>query len=240
MAHLVSNIKGKTMNTVHHKVHIWLINLIVLTSMLLAFFPTTGYAHTRQSAENTYTWSGWQPSPVADKAKNVADDSNENEDDGNPNNRVNIVNHCSDSRLRLKYGIQYNQISSKSVKPLNAATATSTGENCQTLAAAAQINLYERDATTVAPENYSVGVNYQCTNCDTRTIACQWNIPVDDLDDIPDDIEETLRDMDMPLRGGLKKLEGVTTMDEAWTRLTGLCSQFNELVQYLTVQEFDD
>ena len=118
---------------------------------------------------------------------------------GNGRNLM-VIHNCTDSQLRVRANIQVNTIPGRRVEPLNEAYAEGTCTSCQTLAIALQINLYSAErATTVAPQNYAFAINTSCTGCLTVSRAIQYNQPVDDPHNVPDDVADTVNQLEAEL-----------------------------------------
>ena len=60
--------------------------------------------------------------------------------------------------------------------------------------------VYRRGATVVAPVNRAVAVNENCTRCVTIARALQYVIPVDDCREVPREINELVRRVDLEAR----------------------------------------
>ena len=119
---------------------------------------------------------------------------------GNGRNQV-IVHNCTDQRLRVRASIQLNTIPGHVVAPLNEAYAEGSCVDCQTLAIALQIDLYNGErADEVRPENYAFALNTNCTRCVTVARAVQYVQPVDNPRRVPDDVAETVAELDRELR----------------------------------------
>ena len=92
----------------------------------------------------------------------------------------NKMRHKNDGKFRPKGRIQVNHIPGDNAQPVNDAEAYSSCTNCETFAIALQVDLISRTATTIAPQNIAVAVNYQCSHCSTSARAIQYVIRVDD------------------------------------------------------------
>jgi hypothetical protein len=118
---------------------------------------------------------------------------------GNGRNLM-ILHNCTDNQLRVRANIQVNTIPGRRVEPLNEAYAEGTCTACQTLSIALQINLYSADrATTVAPQNYAFAINTSCNGCSTVALAIQYNQAVDDPHNVPDDVADTVNQLEAEL-----------------------------------------
>ena len=93
----------------------------------------------------------------------------------------------------LRANIQVNTIPGRTADPINEAYAESSCTNCQTLSIALQIDLYSGErARTVAPQNYAIALNTNCNGCFTVARALQYVQPVEDPQHVPDDVAETV------------------------------------------------
>ena len=119
---------------------------------------------------------------------------------GGGKNIVKVTNR-TDNRLIVRGRVDFNRIPAQKVAPVNAAIAVSSCTGCQTYAVALQINLYQRGASFVAPQNGAVAVNAACTHCVTVARAVQYAIPVDDLNSVPHDVRELAKALDKELKG---------------------------------------
>jgi hypothetical protein len=120
-------------------------------------------------------------------------------------NIVKITNK-TDNRLIVRGRVDFNRIPGPDrIAPVNAAIAIGSCVGCQTYAVALQINLYQRGASVVAPQNAAVAANGGCSHCVTVARAIQYAIPVDDIGTVPNDVRELAKALDKELKG----IEGV-------------------------------
>ncbi|HEV7665243.1 MAG TPA: hypothetical protein VGQ62_17055 [Chloroflexota bacterium] len=146
---------------------------------------------------------------------------------GNGHNEV-VLHNCTDSRLRVMASIQLNTIPGRVVAPVNMAYAEGSCLECQTLAVALQIDLYNgARANEVRPENYAFAINTNCTRCMTVARAIQYAQPVDDPHDVPGDVAETVDALDRELRSIQR--DPNLGLAEAETRLNAVIQRFNAL-----------
>jgi hypothetical protein len=150
--------------------------------------------------------------------------------DGRPVNAVVVVNH-SDGRYRGDGAVDYNTIFGNSVNPLNEARAEASCTDCQTFAIALQIDLYQRGSSYVAPENYAIAINTNCTRCVTVAWAIQYVIPVADPSRVPERVRELASDLDSTLRYVMRQRD-LSTVDRIG-QINSVINQFNDLAQYL-------
>lgn len=183
-----------------------------------------------------------------DDARKRNDDGEDNEEDGitetettifdpdwrdgggGPNNIVRLRNR-QDGRFRIRGNIDLNRIHGSRVTPRNVASAVATCTDCQTVAIALQLNLYQRTAAWVAPENLAVALNIECTRCTTVAVAIQYVLPVDDPNDTPEDVDKLIREMDRELRD-IHSDKGIS-LTEAETRINTVIARFVELANSL-------
>jgi hypothetical protein len=171
------------------------------------------------------------PSPGASPGE--ATEANWNLEGGGGRNIVRVVNQ-SDARFILRGSIDLNRTPGPNVGPVNFAYSRASCADCRTLAVALQINLYERGAPKVTPQNAAVAVNVGCTGCATAAYAAQYVIPVDELQAVPRDVDALAREMDAELRGlAVAANQGSITPDDAMARLDALLERFRDLARYL-------
>jgi hypothetical protein len=119
-------------------------------------------------------------------------------------NIVKITNK-TDNRLIVRGRVDFNRIPADRIAPVNAAIAIGSCLGCQTYAVALQINLYQRGASVIAPQNGAVAANAACSHCVTVARAIQYSIAVDDLSSVPDNVRGLAKALDKELKG----IEGV-------------------------------
>ncbi len=161
---------------------------------------------------------------------------NENMGGGGGKNIVKVLNR-QDGRFVIRGNIQLNRIPAPNVEPWNLAWAQSSCTDCQTMAVALQINLYERGAPRVAPQNAAIAVNIACTRCVTVARALQYTIPVDDIREVPRDVNELIREMDRELNDIRRT---ATSVAEAEPRVNQVIERFRQLAQYLNDARDED
>ena len=111
-----------------------------------------------------------------------------------------LLRNSQDGGLRVRGNIDLSRINGPRVEPRNLASAAASCTDCQTLVVALQLNLYERTATWVRPENAAVAVNAGCTRCYTVARAIQYALPVDDPMATPVEVAELIRQLDRELQ----------------------------------------
>jgi hypothetical protein len=155
---------------------------------------------------------------------------------GSPKNQVRLVNE-HDGRFMARASIVLRRLEDGdgSVNAVNMAVAEGRCTDCQTIAVALQVVLYQRGAEDVQPQNIALALNANCTRCVTVARAIQYVIPVDDPKAVPDEVVRLVKDMDKELRyfstvHTLSELDP----DEAVARLNKVMAQYADLQGYLT------
>jgi hypothetical protein len=117
---------------------------------------------------------------------------------------------------------------------VNIAFVQASCTDCQTVAVAMQVVIYQRGAHNVSPQNIAVAANVGCTRCITIARAIQWVIPVDDPKEVPRDVDALVRAMDKELRflASVKTLDQITS-DEAMNRIQNVLNQYAQLQEYM-------
>lgn len=189
-----------------------------------------------QSPTSSPTATTAAPEPTPEATPAPADEPSFNINGAGGRNIVNLRN-TTDDRLIVRGRIQANRIPAPKVAPVNAAIAAASCNGCQTYAVALQINLYQRGASVVAPQNAAVAANGGCSRCVTIARAVQYTIPVDDLGAVPENVKRLARALDKELKG----IEGVYDTAEfnafqAHARISAIVAEFKELGEYLVDQ----
>jgi hypothetical protein len=155
---------------------------------------------------------------------------------GSPKNQVHLFNK-QDGRFMARASIVLRRLEDGdgSVDAVNIAVAESRCTDCQTIAVALQVVLYQRGAKAVQPQNIALALNAGCTRCVTIARAIQYVVPVDDPQAVPDSVRRLVKDMDKELRyfstvHSLSELDP----DKAVARLNTVMAQYAELHEYLT------
>ena len=100
---------------------------------------------------------------------------------GNVNNEVVVINTV-DGRFAHRAGVGVARVTGYEAENQNAAAATSSCDDCRTVAVAAQAVLIQRtDATRIAPRNYAIALNQSCSGCETFAAAYQYVFTTDGL-----------------------------------------------------------
>lgn len=155
---------------------------------------------------------------------------NENAGGGGGKNNVRIVNR-QNSRLRVKGNVQLNQIPGPTVEPINLAYAYGSCTDCQTFAVALQINLISRNTTRVTPENAAIAVNVDCTRCHTVAHAYQYVYSVDDPMQVPQEVNDLIKELDRELRA--IHSDNSLTLADAEARIAAVIKRFTALASSL-------
>lgn len=153
--------------------------------------------------------------------------------DSKPVNQV-IADNSEDRRFMAQASIKFRKLKSDDIGPVNIAFAQGKCTDCQTIAVAVQVIIYKRGASNVHPQNVALAANVGCTRCVTVARAIQYVIPVDDFDNVPDNVKRLVQRLDQELH----KFEQVRSIDElntdeAAARLQSALNDFAELNQYL-------
>lgn len=233
----------------------------VITVLVVAF-AWTAAGTTRASVRQTDATPTATSTPAPNATNRAADNNQNNDQNGqppqanlpgddegvvhdqhygrsDPSNIVQIYNN-TDGRMWIRGSIQLNRIPGPDVQPVNEAEAYSSCTGCSTIAVALQIDLVNRNATTVAPQNVAFAYNYQCSRCTTDAKALQYVIPVDDPKEVPDHVMQLIRAMDREMKG--IERDSSETVAQAEARIDGVVNQFSDLAQFLYQQhdEHDD
>jgi hypothetical protein len=199
-----------------------------------ADFVGTGTPTETASPSPTSADAATSPSPSPNGAAADGSDVGFKLNGAGGRNIVKITNK-TDNRLIVRGRVDFNRIpGADRIAPVNAAIALGSCVGCQTYAVALQINLYQRGASVVAPQDAAVAVNAGCSNCVTVARAVQYAIPVDDLATVPNNVRELARALDQELRG----IEGVydtSTFNvyEANARINTVVGEFKALANRL-------
>ena len=147
-------------------------------------------------------------------------------DRGGGNNVVNADND-RDGRFRARGNAELDRIRGDEVRPTNMAQAHASCTDCQTIAVAVQVAVYRRGASVLAPVNCAVAVNDTCTRCVTIARALQYVIPVDDLREVPREVNALVRRVDQEA-GYFERIRDLDDANprEAEERLNGLETDF--------------
>jgi hypothetical protein len=153
--------------------------------------------------------------------------------DGAPRNQV-MAENTDDKRFMARASIKFRKLKGDDIGPVNIAFAQAKCTDCQTIAVAVQVVVYKRGASNVHPQNVALAANVGCTRCVTVARAIQYAIPVDDFDDVPDNVKRLVHRLDKELRyfESMKSIDELSS-DEAAARLQSAVNEFAELNQYM-------
>ncbi len=100
---------------------------------------------------------------------------------GNINNEV-VVMNTVDGRSAHRAGFGVARVTGRESHNQNAAAATSSCDDCRTVAVAAQVVIIQRtNATVISPRNYAIALNAECSRCETFAAAYQYVFTTDGL-----------------------------------------------------------
>jgi hypothetical protein len=153
--------------------------------------------------------------------------------DGAPRSQV-MAENTDDNRFMARASIKFRKLKGDDIGPVNIAFAQAKCTDCQTIAVAVQVVVYKRGASNVHPQNVALAANVGCTRCVTIARAIQYVIPVDDFDDVPDNVKRLVHRLDQELRF-FEKVTSIDELnsDEAAARLQRAVDEFAELHQYM-------
>ena len=145
-----------------------------------------------------------------------------------------MAENSDDRRFMGRASIKFRKLKTDEIRPINIAFAQSACTDCQTIAVAVQVIVYKKGASNVQPQNVALAANTQCTRCVTIARAIQYVIPVDDFDNVPDNVKRLVHRLDQELHyfEQMRSIDELTS-DEASLRLQRAVDEFNELHQYL-------
>ena len=148
---------------------------------------------------------------------------------GNVNNEVVVINTV-DGRAADRAGFGVARVVGSDVHNQNAAAATSSCDDCRTVAVAAQAVIIQRtDATTIAPKNFAIAINQSCTSCETFAAAYQYVFTTDGLVRFDAGLAQKLSG----LQGQIRAVAGNESLSfpEMEARIDGLVEQMWSLVR---------
>ena len=158
------------------------------------------------------------------------------EDVNGATNSVRLLN-TDNNRFLAKANMRLDKTRNDLVDPRNEAVAEARCTDCQTIAVALQVVVYQRGAHTVSPQNIAIALNANCTRCVTVALAYQYVIPVDNYKEVPQDVRDLLKDMEKELRY-FEQVRSINEIDvnEAERRLTAVIDKWGQLKQFLATK----
>lgn len=142
---------------------------------------------------------------------------------GNVNNEVVVINTV-DGRSAHRAGFGVARVTGSEAHNQNAAAATSSCDDCRTVAVATQIVIIQRtNATEIAPRNYAIALNAGCVRCETFAASYQYVFTTDGLVRFNDGIAQKLAG----LQGQIRSVAGneALTFPEMEAKIDGLVEQ---------------
>ena len=192
--------------------------------------PTAATSPGADASPAAASASATSTQPAASPTAAAASEPSFNLSGGGAKNLVVLTNR-NDDGFTGRGQLQLNLIPGPRVAPVNLARAVASCTDCQTLAVALQINVYERGAPQVTPQNAAVAVNISCQDCLTVARSIQYVIPVDDVRDVPPDVRELAREMDRELHELTR--DRSLSLAEREARLDAVIGRFRDLAAYL-------
>jgi putative peptide zinc metalloprotease protein len=195
--------------------------------VILALLTGTGWA-AAGTPTPTALWSPSAPSvPVAAAVEVTPVPSVTDEipfiEDGRHVNSIE-ANNIHDGRLELQGRVDYVREKQDDVTAGNQAVARATCTDCQTIALALQLVVYQQGATNVAPRNFAIAINERCTRCLTVARAIQYVIPVPDPKDVPADVKELVKELNREMQ----ELERIRQLNEG--NVQQVDAQMNDII----------
>jgi len=179
---------------------------------------------------------GAAPTPTVPPGFNAEAILQEFPQGGGPKNQVRLINN-SDGRFMARASIVLRRLEDgdPTIDPQNIAVAEGRCRDCQTIAVALQVVLYQRGSRNVQPQNIALALNAGCTRCVTVARAIQYVIPVDDPRAVPDEVVRLVKDMDHELQY-FSRIHSISELDPdaAVARLNQVMAQYADLDAYLT------
>ncbi len=146
-----------------------------------------------------------------------------------PKNVV-IVQNRTDNAVKIAGRVQLGREPGPGMGAVNIASAFSSCTDCTTLAVALQVNLFNRNAHVLTPQNAATAVNGRCTRCVTEAYAFQYNIGVDDPTAVPPRVNQLVAQMKQELA---QAGAGHTSLSEAVSEINTVIGQYDDLAGYL-------
>jgi hypothetical protein len=175
-----------------------------------------------------------QPAAPAPQTEDKDVQQAEESSQGGSRNLVHVENHA-DTRFLMRGRVDLAHVDGPNASPANRAEAFASCTGCTTFAVAMQIALIRTDATTIAPDNEAIAVNFQCTGCHTFARAIQDVIQVDDPEAaVPERHGELVQALNRELRA-IQQTPGITP-DEANARIDAVEAEFQDLADSIRDQ----
>lgn len=119
---------------------------------------------------------------------------------GNVNNEVVVINTV-DSRFAHRARVGFARVTGQEAHNQNAAAATSSCNDCRTVAVAAQAVVVQRtDASDISPRNIAIAVNADCVRCETFAAAYQFVFTTDGLVRFAPGAEQKMAELESRIR----------------------------------------
>lgn len=133
-----------------------------------------------------------EPSPSPSPSPSEPGVTPEGGGGGNINNEVVVINTV-DGRSAHRSGFGVARVTGHESHNQNAAAATSSCNDCRTVAVAAQAVIIQRtDASVIKPTNLAIAINAACMNCETAALAYQLVFTTDGLVRLDDGVQQKL------------------------------------------------
>jgi putative peptide zinc metalloprotease protein len=196
-------------------------------AVILALVTGTGWAAAGAPAPSV-PWSPSAPSaPIASAVEATPTPSVTDEipfiEDGRHVNSVEAQNR-RDGHFELQGRADFVREQHDDVTAGNQAVARATCTDCQTIALALQVVVYDRAAKNVAPRNFAIAINEQCTRCLTVALAVQYAIPAEDPKALSPDIKDLVKE----LNGEMQELERIGQLNDGNVALVE--AQVNDII----------
>jgi len=206
-------------------------------AVVLALLTSGGWAAAGAPAPTNF-WTPSAPSaPVAAAVEGTPTPSALDEilfiENGRHVNSVEAENR-RDGRFELQGRADYVREKQDDVTAGNQAVAHATCTDCQTIALALQIVVYRQGATNVAPRNFAIAVNDQCTRCLTVAHAVQYVIPVADPNDLPVNVKDLVHELNKEMN----EIERIRALNEGnilqvEAQVNAIIARFDSLRDFL-------
>jgi putative peptide zinc metalloprotease protein len=209
-------------------------------AVILALVTGTGWAAAGAPSPATVWHEAAPPAPAAPAASAAEEtpapsvtDEIPFIEDGRHVNTVEAQNR-RDGRFELQGRADYVREQHDDVTAGNQAYAHATCTDCQTIALALQVVVYQQGATNVAPRNFAIAINEQCTRCLTVALAVQYAIPAED----PKALAPEIKDLVKELNKEMNELERIRQLNDGnvaqvEAQVNDIIARFDTLRAYL-------